>query len=79
MSPELVRILRWLLQNAKNNEWQTRHAAENTYCPYCADIYFVRKTRARRVDDYTDQKDHHPDCEYVKMVAEAERLLEGCA
>jgi hypothetical protein len=29
-------IIESLLEIANQNEWQTRHAAENTYCPFCA-------------------------------------------
>lgn len=58
-------IINWLIANAKGGEWATRHAAENSYCPYCSND-----------DDlWTDQKEHHTGCEYVRMMAEAEKLV----
>lgn len=59
-------VLARLIQFARDNEWQVRHAAENTYCPDCA----------TGGDDWRDQKEHHPGCQYVSMMSEAEQLLE---
>jgi hypothetical protein len=57
--PPFRDALAWLLQQATDLEWQTRHAAENTYCPDCA----------RPEDAYTDQREHHPGCPYVRNMA----------
>ena len=54
-----------LLVVVKANEWQTRHAAENIYCPYCSND-----------DDlWHDQCKHHKGCEFIATVMEAERLI----
>jgi hypothetical protein len=53
-----MNVIHWLIKNAEANEWQTRHAAENRYCPYCHN----------EDDAWTDQKEHHPGCEYIKMM-----------
>jgi hypothetical protein len=49
-------------------EWQTRHAAENTYCPWCAGDD----------DDWKDQKRHHDGCKFV-AVMEAAKMRLGLA
>lgn len=56
-----------LLGMVKANEWQTHHAAENTYCPYCVSVG----------DEWDDQTEHHEGCEFVAIVAEAEKYLAG--
>jgi len=56
----------WLFNHAKWTEWETAHAAENQFCPYCIGDK----------DSYTDHKYHEPNCEYVKMMADAKKLLE---
>lgn len=56
-----------LLEMVKSNEWQTRHAAENKYCPYCANDN----------DAWDDQREHHAGCQFVAIVAEAEKFLAG--
>ena len=58
-------LIDWLIQNAEANEWQSRHAAENSYCQYCADDS----------DDWNDQKTHHGGCEYVAMMTEIRKLF----
>lgn len=59
---ELRRIFSWLVEHAKLTEWQTRHAAENRYCPYCES----------EEDEWRDQKEHHDGCHFVKYLKEAE-------
>mgnify|MGYP001588249428 CR=1 FL=1 len=56
-----------LLKVVKANEWQRRHAAENTYCPFCS------------TDDdlWRDQKKHHPGCKYVILVTWAHAVIDG--
>ena len=55
-----------LLKMVEANEWQTRHAAENSYCPYCANDD----------DFYKDQEVHHKGCKFVKTIREAKEILE---
>jgi hypothetical protein len=55
-----------LLEMVEASEWQTRHAAENSYCPYCA----------YEVERYDDQTVHHKGCKFVKTVREAREILE---
>lgn len=56
-----------LLEMVKSNEWQSRHAAGNTYCPFCANDG----------DTWDDQMEHHEGCKYVAIVEEAEKYLAG--
>lgn len=60
-------LIKRLLSMVRKNEWQYHHAAENPYCPFCV------------TDDewWDDQKEHHPGCEYIALVAEAEEYLAG--
>lgn len=39
--------------------WEHRHAAENRYCPYCGNH--------PDIDSWTDQKEHHPSCEWLQI------------
>jgi len=60
-----TQLLHRALEVIKVNEWQCHHAAENHYCPYCADD-----------DDlWMDQKEHHPGCAWVELVGEIEAHL----
>ena len=52
------KLLQWLIDHAKETEWTTVHAAENRICSYCCK------------DTWKDQKEHEPDCQYVKMMTE---------
>lgn len=52
-----------LARLARASEWETRHAAENTYCPWCTQLG----------DLWKDQTEHHDGCEYVTTM----RTLEG--
>lgn len=58
-------LMAQLLEIAKDNEWQSRNAAENNYCPYCV------------TDDerWTDQVAHHDGCKFVAVVDAAEKYL----
>ncbi len=60
-----TQIIEDLLEMAKSNEWQTRHAAENQYCPYCADDG----------DQWNDQKEHHAGCKFLEIAIAAEIYL----
>ena len=60
-----VAIITELLKMVEANEWQTRHAAENRYCPYCANIN----------DDWEDQIEHHFGCPYVTVTMRARTIL----
>lgn len=54
-----------LLAMVDASEWETRHAAENQYCPYCAND----------ADSWTDQKEHHPGCKWVELTTRAKEAL----
>jgi hypothetical protein len=58
-------LFRWLVEHARDTEWQTCHAAENQYCPHCGG----------KDDSWTSQTEHHPGCAYVAMMEQAERVL----
>ena len=60
-----AQLIEELLEMAKNNEWQTRHAAENPYCPYCANDD----------DQWGDQKEHHAGCKFLETTIAAEIYL----
>ena len=57
-------ILAFLIEHAELTEWGVCHAAENTYCHHCA----------TDADNWHDQKEHHPGCRYVEMMARIENL-----
>ena len=59
------KIIKELLEIVKANQWQTHHAAENYYCPYCV------------IDDeeWKDQKEHHKGCKIVRIINKAEESL----
>lgn len=56
-----------LVEMVKANEWQTHHAAENTYCPYCTNDS----------DGWNDQVDHHEGCKFVALIGKAEDFLKA--
>ena len=58
-------LIQELLNMVKYDEWAVRHAAENRYCPCCAN----------EDDAWQDQKKHHAGCYWVVLVAEAEKWL----
>jgi hypothetical protein len=53
---------------ADRGGWDTRHAAENTYCPDCA----------TDADAWQDQTEHHPGCAYVARTEKATAALSAC-
>jgi hypothetical protein len=59
-----LNLVKHLLDMVKANEWQTRHAAENTYCPYCNNDS----------DAWEDQKEHHDGCQFVMVVNAVHKL-----
>ena len=64
---DCVKLVKKLLAMVKANEWQYRHAAENRYCPYCANDN----------DMWKDQKEHHNGCILISLIAETEKWLES--
>lgn len=64
-------LLQWLLAHARDSEWATQHAGEDRYCPYCNEAWI----NANRRSVWESQDAHHPDCQYVAMMREAESLL----
>lgn len=54
-----------LLEIVEDNEWQIRNAAGNTYCPYCE----------TEDDRWSDQKEHHDGCKYIKIVEKARNAI----
>lgn len=62
---ELLKTAETLLKMVKASEWQTRHCAENSYCPYCANDD----------DIYKDQAIHHKGCKYVRLTKKAEKVI----
>ena len=58
-------LIRQLYHICKENEWPTRHAAENPFCPYCHN----------EDDAWEDQKEHHPGCPWVQTMQVAEDYL----
>lgn len=59
MSTELKNLLADCLRFVEASEWDRRHAAENQYCPCCE----------LPEDAWKDQKEHHPGCLWVDLVA----------
>lgn len=66
MDNELLKITKQLLKMVKASEWETRHAAENKYCPYYANDN----------DMWRDQEEHHAGCKYVATVKKAEKIID---
>lgn len=62
---ELLKTTKKLLEMLKASEWETRHAAENRYCPYCANDD----------DMWRDQEQHHKGCKYVATIKKAEKII----
>lgn len=62
---EIERLVRQLIEICERGEWQKRHAAENTYCPYCA----------REGDTWEDQSKHHAGCKFVEIINQAKRFV----
>lgn len=60
-------LLTEVLERLQETSWSTRNAAENTVCAYGCD------TKAER---WKDQQEHHERCEYLKLRARLEALLE---
>lgn len=63
---EDAKIIKWLYELAQDSEWQTQHAAEDKYCPYCADK-----------DLWRSQSKHNDNCQYVLMMKKAKVLVES--
>jgi hypothetical protein len=63
---EIIKVALELLKMVEENEWQTRNAAENAYCPYCAN----------ETNIYTDQAEHNKNCKFVKVVQKAKKVLQ---
>ena len=58
-------IFKWLFDHAKDTEWMTHNAAENSYCPYCIND-----------DDwFDDQREHEENCQYVEMMKKASAMI----
>lgn len=68
LNGELVEALKAFLATAGNG-FETRHAAENTYCPDCAN----------ESDDWRDQTEHHAGCQYLKRIEDAKAAIEKTA
>lgn len=60
-------IFKCLYEHATDTEWMTHNAAENSYCPYCAN------------DDnwWRDQKEHNDGCKYVEIMQKAKEIIEN--
>ena len=58
-------LVRKLIDMLIGKEWAYRHAAENRYCPECAN----------EDDAYVDQKYHHEGCEFVALINEARKRV----
>ena len=57
-------VFNLLVQHAESTEWMTRHAAENSYCPYCS----------TEEDQWEDQHEHHENCKYTEMMKKAKEI-----
>ena len=62
---EIVGLIKELLEIVEANEWQHRHAAENTYCPFCSTAE----------EFWEDQIKHHHPCKFVETVYKAKSFL----
>lgn len=67
MNEEFKSVIEWLIDNAKDNEWQIHHAAEDQYCPYCCK------------DSWSFQHTHNEGCKYVEMMQKCDELLKQMA
>lgn len=65
----MLKTLKAALAIIEGTEWHHRHAAENTYCPYCC----------TDAEAWEDQKSHHAGCQWVEtrqLVIDAINRLE---
>ncbi len=62
---KILETFKLLFEHAEATEWMTHHAAENSYCPYCAN------------DDnwWDDQREHNDGCKYVEIMEKAKNIL----
>lgn len=63
---KIKELVKKLLENVEDNEWQFHYLTENRYCEYCIKDDEVYQG---------DQKEHHVGCQFIALVDETKRYL----